>query len=192
MQSFFNTKAYVCKSDFKIYKLESIFYTKPYIRRFSNTAQTNGGLLTNCLWQQQHTNHTTTKTQNMTTMVPPGRWLPEAPILKVSAIAVRPRRCNFIDKTNHFFILLTIFQQSAAQRACGLKVSFVCYSLCFFCAAASKQCALTLAIRRLFFFRCRSSPHHVLTWFWMRGGNAMVAMFSGRYRYCALVECIVA
>jgi hypothetical protein len=130
MQSFFNTKAYVCKSDFNIYKSESIFYTKPYIRRFSNTAQTNGGLLTNCLWQQQQTLTTQQqKSQNMTTMVPPGRWLPEALILKVSAIAIRPRRCNFIDKTNHFFILLTIFQQSAAQRARGLKVSCVCYSL---------------------------------------------------------------
>ncbi len=50
---------------------------------------------------------------------------------------------TFINKTNCSVIIFTIILQAMARRACGQKVSFICYYLCFFCATASEQCALT-------------------------------------------------
>jgi hypothetical protein len=58
-------------------------------------------------------------------MVPPGCRLPVAPILQVSAIAVRcaidinihNRAIQFLCEPNFSFILLSIILQAAAQRA---------------------------------------------------------------------------
>jgi hypothetical protein len=55
-----------------------------------------------------NTQHTTKKNINTVTMVPPSRWLPAAPILQVSAIAIRctinHNHCN----TAMYFLLTTL------------------------------------------------------------------------------------
>jgi hypothetical protein len=75
----------------------------------------------------------------------------------------------FIDGTNIFFILLTIILQVLDRHTHKLKVSYLSAYLLFFLAIALKRCALTISIRQYFNPRCPSSPHHVLTWFQMRG-----------------------
>ena len=77
----------------------------------------------------------------------------------------------FIDETYIFFILLTIILQVLDRHAHKLKVSYFSAYLLFFLAVASKQCALTVSIRRYFNCRCPPSPHHVLAWFRMRGAR---------------------
>jgi hypothetical protein len=72
------------------------------------------------------THNTQQKTDNTITMVPPNRRLPGAPILQVSAIAVRRaidhNHCNtamyFFYDTNFSFIYFTIILCAAAQRTC--------------------------------------------------------------------------
>ncbi len=68
---------------------------------------------------------------------------------------------TFIDKTNCSVILFTMILQAAAWRACGQKVSFVSYYLCFFCATASEQRALTSAIWQYFICQYPMSNSHV-------------------------------
>jgi hypothetical protein len=64
---------------------------------------------------------------------------------------------TFINKTNCSIIIFTIILQAAARHARGQKVSFISYYLCFFCATASEQHALTSAIRRYFICRYPTS-----------------------------------
>jgi hypothetical protein len=68
---------------------------------------------------------------------------------------------TFIDKTNCSVILFTIILQAVARRARGQKVSFISYYLCFFCATASEQHALTSAICRYFICQYPTSNSHV-------------------------------
>jgi hypothetical protein len=91
---------------------------------------------------------------------------------------------TFIEKNNCSVILFTIILQAAARRTCGQKVSFISYYLCFFCATASEQCALTSAIQQYFICQYPTSNSHVSAWFWTRGGGAIVTMFSGGEAGC--------
>ncbi len=77
----------------------------------------------------------------------------------------------FIDRTNIFFILLTIILQVLDQRTHKLKVSYLSAYLLFFLAIALKQRALTISICWYFNPRCPLSPRHVLTWFQTRGAR---------------------
>ncbi len=77
----------------------------------------------------------------------------------------------FIDKTNIFFILLTIILQVLDWRAHELKVSYFSDYLIFFLAVALKRRALTIFIRQYFNRHCPPSPCHALARFWMRGAR---------------------
>ena len=90
------------------------------------------------------------------------------------------RRCIYIDKTNLFFILLTIVLFASARRLWGQKVSFYAISSCFCCSDGSMQLALTQAIRRYYFFRDPPSTHLVLAWFWTGGEDAPCAMVTDK------------
>ena len=73
-------------------------------------------------------------------MISPARWLPAAPIFKVSAIAIRRaidldlqnEEMQLLCETNEFFILFTIILLAADQRAHGLKVCFSANTCAFF------------------------------------------------------------
>ncbi len=86
---------------------------------------------------------------------------------------------TFINITNCSVILFSIILQVAAQHACGQKLSFIGYYLCFFCTTASEQLALTSAIRQYFICRYPTSTCHVSAWFWMKGVGALSQRFSG-------------
>jgi hypothetical protein len=115
-------------------------------------------------------------------MISPARRLPAAPILQVSAIAV----CRTIDLdlrntamqffyvklSNSLFYCLLFFRPLTGVHR-DKRYVFLLNTCAFFPAVASNQRALTPAIRRYIFRRCRPSPHHVLAWFRTRGGGAV-------------------
>ena len=113
-------------------------------------------------------------------MISPARRLPAAPILQVSAIAVccaidldlRNTAMQFLDVKltfSLFYLLLFCMPLTGAHR--DKRYVFLVNTCAFYLAVASNQRALTPAIRRYIFCRCRLSPHHVLAWFRTRGGE---------------------
>jgi hypothetical protein len=113
-------------------------------------------------------------------MISPARRLPAAPILQVSAIAV----CRAIDldlrntAMQYFYVKLTVslfycllFYRPPTGVHGDKRYVFLLNTCAFFSAVASNQRALTIAICRYNFCRCRLSPHHVLAWFPTRGGG---------------------
>ena len=114
-------------------------------------------------------------------MISPARRLPAAPILQVSAIAV----CRAIDLdlrntamqffyvklSNSLFYCLLFYRPLTGVHRDKRYVFFIKH-LCFFLAVASNQRALTIAICRYNFCRCRLSSHRVLAWFRTGGGAA--------------------
>jgi hypothetical protein len=76
----------------------------------------------------------------------------------------------FIDDTTCPFIYLPIILCSGSARSLT-KGEFLKIHLMIFCAAASKQRALTLSIRRYLIWQCRRRTHLVLAWFWTGGGG---------------------
>jgi hypothetical protein len=85
---------------------------------------------------------------------------------------------TFINITNCSDILLTIILQAMAWCACRQKVSFICYYSCFF-AQLHQNNAHYPPIWGYFICRYPTSNSHVSVWFWTRGGDAIVTMFSG-------------
>jgi hypothetical protein len=78
--------------------------------------------------------------ENTYTMIPPGRWLPDAPSLKVSTIDLhhamahdlRNTGIHFFHETNLLFILFIFILQAADQHAGRQQVCFFSDSLSFF------------------------------------------------------------
>jgi hypothetical protein len=93
-----------------------------------------------------NTQPATTATQhklskNTHTMTPPGRWLSDAPSLKVSTIGLHHAMAHdlhntaihfFLHETNLFFILFIFILQAADQRAGRQQVCFFSEYLPFF------------------------------------------------------------
>ena len=131
-------------------------------------------------------------TKNTDTMISPARRLPAAPILQVSVIAVccmidldlRNTAMQFLDVKltfSLFYWLLFCMPLTGAHR--DKRYVFLVNTCAFYLAVASNQRALTPAIRRYIFCRCRLSPHHVLAWFRTRGGSAIVMIVVGARRH---------
>lgn len=130
--------------------------------------------------EHTHNHNTAQLPKNTDTMISPARRFPAAPILKVSAIVV----CRAIDldlrntAMQFFYVKLTVslfycllFYRPLTSVHWDKRYVFLLNTCAFFSAVASNQRALTLAIRRYIFCRCRLSPHHVLAWFRTRGGE---------------------
>ena len=90
-------------------------------------------LLENPVWCARTLTINPPKKQNIVTMDPPIHRLPvRSPYVAQSITIIAIRRCDFINETNKFFILLTYILCEAAQRARGQKVSFWSDCTCIF------------------------------------------------------------
>ncbi len=145
--------------------------------------------------QHTTTTHRTCNFQNTETMIS-ARRLPAASILQVSAIAVR--RAIDIDHRNtamQFFLMkrtasfyfIDYYYRPLTGAHWDKRYVFFSEYMCFFLAIASNQRALTRAIRRYIFRRCR--PVAIMFWHdfgrgewgrhchgcrWRRGGRVVM------------------
>ena len=120
-------------------------------------------------------------------MVPTSRRLPAALILEVSVISVRCRMAHDHWNTAMYFLLTALTLQLFYWLFYLLHWISVLgntrwvlgvMTRAFFVAIASKRRALTPATQYYSFCRCHPSPRHVSAWLRMRGGGAIVAIFS--------------
>ncbi len=85
----------------------------------------------------------------------------------------------FLHETNCFFLFYWLYYSMPLTGAhWDKRYVFLVNTCAFFLAVASNQRALTPAIRRYIFCRCRSSPHHVLAWFRTRGVGVPLSWLS--------------
>jgi hypothetical protein len=119
-----------------------------------------------------HNNTQYTKTYNIVSMVPPSRRLPAAPILQVSAIAVR-RAINhdhrntkhgdvtFIDKTNCSFYFIHYNSTGSGLARLFTKGEFYKLLLLLFWRTCIKTTQTNSAIRQYFICQYPTSNIHV-------------------------------
>ena len=92
-------------------------------------------------------------------------------------------RCGdvfYIDKTNLFFILLTIVLFASARRSRGQKVSFLCYFIVLSLFRWFYATRIDPSYPPILFFRNPPSTHLVLAWFWTGGEDAPCAMVTDK------------
>ena len=73
-----------------------------------------------------------------------------------------------------FYLLLFCMPLTGAHG--DKRYVFLVNTCAFYSSVASNQRALTPAIRRYIICWCRSRPHHVLAWFWTKGGGGAIVM----------------